>query len=898
MKAIALLFFVLSVYLHLFSLADAQETAESLSGTQFTVSNISHYGVSRPIEGGRGPNDFKQQVYSRDFTTSVSGLPPGTYTIEIELAETFRTTPGRVMDITAGTTELAKNLDVFQAAGGANKIYKVTGTVDHTADSVGGPLQIHFVGTGTGPGTEAFFNAIYILGADGKVAASVSATDLVNPADQQASMVPTVTDPVIYNDPAYPIDQRIDDLIRRMSLNEKVRQLVNNAPAIDRLGIPSYGYWNEALHGVAFEGVATVFPQAIGLAGMWDTALEQQIGTAIGIEGRAKYNENVRHQQRGTCHGLTFWSPNINIFRDPRWGRGQETYGEDPFLTARMGVAFIRGVQGDDPTYMMAMACAKHFAVHSGPESLRHMFDAKISNDDLYNTYLPQFEAAVREGKVGGVMSAYNAVNGIPASADPLLLRDNLRQKWGFEGYVVSDCDAVSDIVSGHHWAPDLQTAAAKAVKGGTDLNCGNTYSALVKAVDRGLLTVTDVDLALHHTLWTRFRLGLFDPVDKVPFNQIPMSEVNSAAHQALALQAARESIVLLKNDGILPLDSAKIKSIAVVGMNATDTEMLHGNYNGSMSHPVSILQGIKDAVGPTVTVTSFRGCPLAMSKSDPFSENSPDFQQAVQGATDADAIIYVGGINSRLEGEEMNVSDVGFHGGDRTSIQLPEIQTKLLQALAATGKPVIFVNCSGSAMAMPWEVDHVPAIVQAWYPGELGGTAVADVLFGKYNPAGRLPVTFYASDDDLPAFTDYNMRNRTYRYFTGKPEYPFGFGLSYTKFDYRDLTVSPQVPATGTVQVNVTVANSGGRDGEEVMQVYYRNLHGFSGAPVRSLCGFQRVPVAHGETKTVALQIPAATFRHWDDGRNDYVVDPGDYEIQVGSFAGDVRLKGTVHVQ
>ncbi len=869
----------------------AEESSEGGFGKTFTVSDVQHYVSPRPVLGGRDVKDVKEQVYSPDFTATLTGLPTGTYTIEIELAETFRTAPGRVMNISAGSIVLAKDLDVFQAAGGADKVYKVTGKIDYQGDS---PLKIHFVGTGT----DAFFNAIHIIDSQNQVVAGVAAVDFVDVVVARASVVPTVNEPPIYHDPSQPLDKRIDDLIRRMSLNEKVHQIINTASAIDRLGLPAYDYWSEALHGVAREGVATVFPQAIGLGAMWDTGLEHQIGTIIGVEGRAKYNDNIRNNKHGNCEGLTFWSPNINIFRDPRWGRGQETYGEDPFLTGRMGVAFIEGLQGNDPKYMMAMACAKHFAVHSGPETLRHVFDAKISNDDLYNTYLPQFEAAVREGKVGGVMSAYNAVNGVAAPADSLLLQDNLRQKWGFNGYVVSDCDAVYDIWAQHHLAPDAESASAAAVKGGTDLNCGSTYAALVKAVNRGLLTETDVDRALHHTLWTRFRLGLFDPPDQLPFNKILYSEINNIESQGIALKAARESMVLLKNNGVLPLDITKLKKLAVVGTNAADTEMLHGNYNGDMDRPVSILDGIRAAVGSGMEVTYSSGCPLALKENDPFSEKSDEFQQAVKGAATADIIIYVGGLNFNLEGEEMNVDCAGFNGGDRTTIQLPEIQTKMIKALIATGKPVIFVNCSGSAIAIPDEINPLAAMIQAWYPGEKGGTAVADVLFGKYNPAGRLPVTFYSSDADLPAFTDYNMANRTYRYFNGNPEFPFGFGLSFTKFDYSDLQVSPQVTSAGTVEVAVKVTNSGGCDGEEVVQVYYKNGHDYPGAPIRSLCAFQRVAIARGETKMVTLEIPAKNFRHWDDIQHDYVVDQGTYELQVGSFAGDVRVKGTTQVK
>ncbi|HEX5323971.1 MAG TPA: glycoside hydrolase family 3 N-terminal domain-containing protein, partial [Capsulimonadaceae bacterium] len=494
-----------------------------------------------------------------------------------------------------------------------------------------------------------------------------------------------------YRDTSLPLETRVDSLIGQMTLGEKVAQLQNAAPAIPRLGVPAYNYWSEGLHGIANEGIATVFPQAIGNAATWDPALVHAIGDVVSTEARAKFNAKGIDSDHGWFNGLTVWSPNINIFRDPRWGRGQETYGEDPFLTAQMGVAFIQGMQGDDPNYLKAVACAKHFAVHSGPEPLRHQFDARPPERDLYETYLPQFEAAVREGHVGQVMSAYSAIDGIPAPADSWLLTDLLRQQWGFQGYVVSDCDAIGDIVSGHHYAATMEEAAADAVKAGTDLNCGRTYRALVEAVHNGLISEDQINTALRRVLTMRFRLGLFDP-PTYAYAKITAADNDTPEHSALALQAAHESMVLLKNNGILPLDTAKIKRVAVIGSNADSTSMLQGNYNGTPSHPVSILQGLKDALGPGVEVAYAKGCPLAVTATDSFGPSSPDYQQALDAAKNADVVIYVGGISARLEGEQMRVNAVGFAGGDRTRIELPQVQEDLLKSLRAVGKPIVFI--------------------------------------------------------------------------------------------------------------------------------------------------------------------------------------------------------------
>ena len=682
----------------------------------------------------------------------------------------------------------------------------------------------------------------------------------------------------IYMNASAPVEKRVDDLIHRMSPGEKVAQLQNSAPAIPRLGVPGYNYWNEGLHGIAREGNATVFPQAIGMAATWDNALIKQQGDAVSTEARAKYNANKGNAgNHGIYNGLTLWSPNINIFRDPRWGRGQETYGEDPWLTSRMGVAYITGLQGDDPRYLKVLACAKHFAVHSGPEVLRHQFDARPPERDLYETYLPQFEAAVREANVGQVMSAYNAVYGVPAAANGWMLTDLLRKQWGFNGYVVSDCDAVADVSGGHHYAVDNEHAAADCLLAGNDLNCGTAFHGLVVALRDGLVKEADIDAALRRVFTARFRLGMFDPPD-FPYAKITIADNDTPEHSALALQVARESMVLLKNNGALPLDKTKLRQIAVIGANASDAHMLEGNYSGKSSHPVTILQGITNAAGPGIKVTYDAGCPLA------GAINPQDQQKALADAAQADVLIYVGGLNQHFEGEE-------GEGGDRTSIELPDSQDTLLKALAATGKPVIFVNCSGSAMAMPWEAEHLPAILQAWYPGENGAAAVADLLFGNYNPAGRLPVTFYKSTQDLPDFQSYSMANRTYRYFTGQPLYAFGHGLSYTKFTYGGIGYTKiDHGDTHEVTVSVDVTNSGGMDGDEVVQLYAKHPESAEPQATHSLVAFRRVHIPKGQTVSVSLPFATRQLRTWDTQNKRYVIQPGQYELQVGAASDDIR--------
>ncbi|MDD4922312.1 MAG: glycoside hydrolase family 3 C-terminal domain-containing protein, partial [Bacteroidales bacterium] len=747
----------------------------------------------------------------------------------------------------------------------------------------------------------AKFNAIRVLNSQGEAVACVKACDLMATADASALKIPTVLTAAIYNNPDKPMDQRIDDLIRRMSLAEKVSQLVNAAPAIPRLNVPAYNYWSECLHGVARNGHATVFPQAIALAAAWDENLVHQIGEVIATEARAKFYEANRIGEGGKENrGLNFWAPNVNIFRDPRWGRGHETYGEDPYLTSRIGVGFITGIQGNDPNakYLKAMACAKHFAVHSGPEQGRAGFNVDPDARDLYETYLPQFEACVKEAHVGSVMSAYNAVNKIPSSCNPWLLTDLLRKTWGFKGHVVSDCGAVGNITGAHHYSTTGEQGSAFALKAGLDLECGGSFRNLTKSVAQGLVTEKDIDTALHRVLKIRFQFGLFDPADKAPFANIPMSEVESPAHLALACSTARASMVLLKNNNVLPLDKKKIRRIAVIGANAASNGVLNGNYHGVPTKPVNILNGIKAEAGETVAVDYAMGCPLVLKTGMTSPEGTPDYQKAIDMAKSADVVIYVGGLDAGLEGEESNLICPGFNKGDRTWIELPDVQARMLRALQATGKPVVFVNCTGSAIAMPWEAANLAAILQAWYPGGEGGTAVADILFGKYNPAGRLPVTFYEKTSDLPDFNDYRMANRTYRYFKGKPLFPFGYGLSYTTFQYQPVRLKvAKTNVTGAIQLTVPLKNTGNRDGDEVVQVYVRHKNSPVPQPIRSLVAFKRVSVVKGATVLVDFKIPADRFRYWSVEKKKYVVDPGQYDLQIGASSSDIRQSCNVDV-
>jgi beta-glucosidase len=706
------------------------------------------------------------------------------------------------------------------------------------------------------------------------------------------SPAPTLPPP-IYPDPSYPLEERVDDLVRRMTLDEKIAQLGSNAPAIERLGVPQYNWWNEALHGVGRAGTATVFPQAIGLASTWNADLIQHVASTISDEGRAKHHEAVRNGIRKVYTGLTFWCPNINIFRDPRWGRGQETYGEDPYLTARLGVRFVQGLQGDDPKYLKTVATPKHFAVHSGPENSRHYFNAVVSQRDLQMTYLPAFKACIVEGKARSIMGAYNRVNGEACCASPTLLQKTLREEWGFDGYVTADCGAIYDIYANHGLVGSPAEAAALAVKNGCDLECCGTYNipcnfgGLAEAVEQGLLTEQDLDRSVKRLFMARFALGMFDPPDLVPYTQIPFSIVDSAEHRALALEVAQQSLVLLKNqDNLLPLDKDTLDAIAVIGPNADETLVMMGNYMGTPTVPVSVLDGIRAVVGAGTEVTYARGCEIVGGSQDGFAE-------AVEAAKKSQVAVLVMGLSQRLEGEE-NQQEGNPPGvlsaGDRTTLDLPPIQEQLMQAVYDTGTPVILVLMNGSMVSINWADEHLPAILEAWYPGQAGGTAVANAIFGLFNPGGRLPVTFYRSRSDLPRFDDYSMENRTYRYFTGDPLYGFGFGLSYTTFAYRDLQIVPEtVPSGKPVVVRVDVENTGQRSGDEVVQLYVQDTESSLPVPQLQLQGFVRVRLEPGEKRTVEFTVTPEQMSFADE-QGQWVLEPGEFKVWVGGQQPDLK--------
>ena len=819
-----------------------------------------------------------------------------------------------------------------------------------------------------------------------------------------------------FQDPSLDIESRADDLIQRLTLSEKVAQMQDVAPAVERLAIPEYNWWNECLHGVARAGRATSFPQAIGLAATWNPTLINEVASVISTEARAKFNRSIKLGQHNRYKGLTMWSPNINIFRDPRWGRGQETYGEDPYLTSKMGVAFVTGLQGDDPDYFKVIATPKHFAVHSGPEFNRHSFNAYTDKRDLWETYLPAFEATLVEGKAYSVMSAYNRYLGESATASTLLLKDILRDKWGFQGYVVSDCGAVSDIYKFHKIVTTAEEAAALAVKSGCDLNCGSTYSHLVNAVEKGLISENEIDNALKRLIKARIKLGLLNRSEQIPYKEITENLIESDEHQALALKTTRESIVLLKNSNkTLPL-SKKTKIISVIGPNANDRHFMLGNYFGTPTYSKTILEGIRNEVSKKTKVYYFKGSNLIDDKpifdviegqyfkgkiKAEFYNNSnlegtpvyeqiekfidfewggaapvdlltpgkfsirysgilkPDFTGDVslkvlesggtyklsingeefisdsssdktdnslkvlnvnrnkeyrfileyqctnpwissvqllwniehyqgkkfmmQKVKESDVVIYVGGITARLEGEEMPVEIEGFEKGDRTHLKLPKVQHELLKELHKLGKPVVFVLTSGSAMAINWEQDNLPAILGIWYPGQAGGEAVADVLFGNYNPSGKLPITFYKSVKDLPPFEDYHMKGRTYRYFNGEVLYPFGFGLSYTNFNYSKPKLDKLfMDKSDKNIVNITVTNDGDFDGETVVQLYVNDKEASITTPIKSLKRFKKIFVRKGESKTVQFEISADDLSIFDSNGNAFV-ESGVFEIFVG---------------
>ncbi|WP_153799794.1 glycoside hydrolase family 3 C-terminal domain-containing protein [Foetidibacter luteolus] len=827
-------------------------------------------------------------------------------------------------------------------------------------------------------------------------------------------------------------DERVNDLVARLTLEEKVAQMLNSAPAVARLGIPAYDWWNETLHGVARTPYhVTSYPQAIAMAATWDTAALFTMADYSATEGRAVYNKAMAAGRNNERYmGLTYWTPNINIFRDPRWGRGQETYGEDPFLTSQLAAAFVRGLQGNHPKYLKAAACAKHFAVHSGPEPSRHADNFNPSSYDLWDTYLPAFKKLIVNAGVAGVMCAYNAVNGQPCCANDQLMNDILRRQFQFKGYVTSDCWAIDDFFKYHKTHKDATASAVDAVMHGTDIECGTSvYYTLVDAVKKGLITAQQLDVSVKRLFMVRYRLGLFDSPSRVPYAQTPDSALESPPHAEHALQMARKSIVLLKNENnTLPLPR-NIRKLAVIGPNADNKIAVLGNYNGSPSKVVSLLDGLRQKLGnntglfyekainftndtllayqdisssfsfnglpgvqaeyynnaklqgsAVVTLTEkdinhywpegqapapgvgtghfsaryttfFKPVPAAGSFNfevegddgyrvyvndsliiDAWLRNRwgarqfrldsrpdstykivvefyqtegnagirlqagepvrTDFEALAARLKDADAIIFAGGISPQLEGEEMPVQVPGFNGGDRTTIMLPEVQTRLMKALVKTGKPVVFVMMTGSAIAIPFEQENIPAIVNAWYAGQSAGTAIADVIFGDYNPSGRLPVTFYASDNDLPGFSDYSMKGRTYRYFKGEALYPFGYGLSYTTFQYSGLNISPVPAQAKSIRVSCTVKNTGNKDGEEVVQLYLQHSPGFPLAPLKALKGFARVNLKAGQAGEVSFTLTADDLSLLDDAGKAFLPVGKEVAISVGGGQPGLKIK------
>ncbi len=706
----------------------------------------------------------------------------------------------------------------------------------------------------------------------------------------------------IFRNQALSIEVRVNDLVSRLTLKEKVQQMQENTPAITRLGIPAYNWWNEALHGVARSGdTVTVFPQAIGMAANFDVAAIERMGQITSDEARAIYHHTLKTGNTDQRYkGLTFWTPNINIFRDPRWGRGQETYGEDPYLTGQLGMGIVRGLQGNHPKYLKTSACAKHFAVHSGPELGRHTFDANVSNTDLWNTYLPAFKNLIVDAKVTSVMCAYNRLDGKPCCGNDNLMIAILRKQWAFTGYVTSDCGAINDFWKFHKTDSSAKESAAKAVRSGTDIECGESwnqlwsYQSLEAAVKEGLLDEKKLNESIARLFTIRMRLGMFDADEKVPYSKIPMTVLNSKPHQQHALKMARQSMVLLKNDGILPL-SKKIKHVAIIGPNANNPEVQLGNYNGVPEKAITALEGIKAQLDASVKITYHK----ALEHTSAI-KGAEDVTSIVQEASAADLIVFVGGISPLLEGEDGDIKETGtgFLGGDRTTILLPKVQTDLMKQLKASGKPLIFVNMSGSAMGMEWEAANANAILQAWYGGQAAGTAIADVLFGNYNPSGRLPVTFYKSENDLPAFSDYSMNNRTYRYFKGEALYPFGYGLSYTTFAYKfNKPLKKTYTTTETINVTVDITNTGKLSGDEVTQVYIQYPDA-PDMPLKEMKAFKRVTINKGKTQTVSVAIPVTSLVKWNEAKHAVEVPKGAYQLFMGSNAMDKKLQHAFAIQ
>ncbi|MFC2098118.1 glycoside hydrolase family 3 C-terminal domain-containing protein [Bacteroidota bacterium] len=692
----------------------------------------------------------------------------------------------------------------------------------------------------------------------------------------------TTTYDEVWKDPNQAVDDRVADLLSRMTLEEKVSQMVNGSAAIDRLSIPAYDWWSECLHGVARFGKATVYPQAIGLAATWDTDLIHRIGNANSDEGRASFHAAEAKGYGGMQYGgLTYWTPNINIFRDPRWGRGQETYGEDPYLTGKMGAALVKGIQGDHPKYLKAGACGKHYVVHSGPEGLRHEFNAIASKKDMYETYLYAFKELVDAG-VESIMCAYNRTNDEACCGSELLLKGILRDEWGFEGHVVSDCWALRDFYEGHGVSSDSVEAAALALKSGVNVNCGNTFPSLLKAVEKGLISEAEIDESLSYLLRSRFRLGLFDPPELVPFTSISTDVIHCEKHQAIALEAAQKCIVMLKNENnALPL-SPDMKSVYIIGPNASNLEVMLGNYFGLSGEMTTILEGIAGKMKPGSFVEYRPGTLLERESLNPID-------WASSGAKNMDAIIACMGISPMLEGEE-GESILSPTKGDRFDIKLPHSQVKYIKKLRdGYDKPIILVLTGGSPIDISEVADLVDAILFVWYPGEKGGNAIADVIFGDANPSGRLPITFPKSLDDLPPYDDYSMKGRTYRYMTKEPMYPFGFGLSYTSFSYEIADDELELNAGEKIDIEVSVSNTGQLEGEEVVQLYVSDLEASTYVPISALKGFQRISLKPGESKQVSFTVDNEMLKVVkEDGTS--VVEPGQFRLTIGGSSPGPR--------
>lgn len=681
--------------------------------------------------------------------------------------------------------------------------------------------------------------------------------------------------------------ERAKELVEQMTLEEKVFQTLHSAPAIERLGIKAYNWWNEALHGVARAGVATVFPQAIGLAATFDEDFIEEVADAISTEGRAKFNMQQQYDDTDIYKGLTFWSPNVNIFRDPRWGRGHETFGEDPYLSGRLGCRFVQGIQGHDEDYMKAAACAKHFAVHSGPEDLRHEFNAVVSKKDLYETYLPAFKTCVQEAKVEAVMGAYNRTNDMPCCGNKMLLKDILREEWGFRGHVVSDCWAIKDFHEGHHVTATPIESVSLAMNNGCDLNCGNLFIYLLDAVKKGMVSEERLNEAVINLFTTRMKLGVFDKKGNNPYDKIPYTVVDSKEMQQLNEKAAQKSLVLLKNkDNLLPLDKKKLKTIGVIGPNANNRRALVGNYEGTASRYITVLEGLQDYLQDEVRVLYSEGCHLCEEKISGLSTGN-DRLSEVKGVCDAsDVVVACMGLDSGLEGEEGDEGNQ-YASGDKPSLNLPGLQQQILETIAASGKPTILILLSGSALAVNWAQEHVSAIIQGWYPGAQGGKAIAKLLFGESNPEGKLPITFYYSSEELPAFTDYSMENRTYRYMTTRALYPFGYGLSFTEYNYSDAILSTEMITEEGVSICVKVTNAGEQEGVETVQVYVKANQ--ENTPNAQLKGIKKVFLKPKETKEVKIYLPKEAFGVFDENGKEHILK-GDYFISIGGSQPDSR--------